>query len=64
MMITAYNKDEAIEYLEALAFKLLMSEEVVSLDGEHAKALFDIVGGKYDDNEADRAIIAFKATQY
>lgn len=62
MKITQYNKDEAIEYLRALAFKFLMSDEVGSVDGEFAKPLWD-VAGDMSEADAEHAIRSFKATQ-
>lgn len=62
MKLTPYNQQMAIEMLRARAFLLLMSDEVKSLDGEYASALFDLVGDMSDD-EARDAIIAFNATQ-
>lgn len=62
MVISPHNKDEAIEYLRALAFRLLMSDEVGSLDGEFAKPLWD-VAGSMSEADAEHAIKAFEATQ-
>lgn len=62
MKITPYNQNEAIEALRGRALQLLMSDEVASLDGERASALFDWVGSISLDDAAS-AIRAFEATQ-
>lgn len=62
MHISPHNKDEAIEYLRALAFRLLMSDEVGSLDGEFAKPLWDVVGDM-SEVDAEHAIHSFETTQ-
>jgi hypothetical protein len=62
MKITPYNKDAAIEMLRARAFLLLMSDEVRSLKGENAAALFDIVGDM-SEVAAREAIANFEETQ-
>lgn len=62
MKTTPYNKDEAIEYLMALSLKLLMSDEVKSLDGENAAKLFDVVGGM-DEQHADKAISVWERNE-
>lgn len=53
-----YSLYEEHEALRALAFKLLMSDEVASLDGPNASALFDLVGDFTDQgaSEAPQAI--------
>lgn len=61
MKITPYNKDEAIDALMGRALLLLMSDEVPRY-GEHATALFAIVGHMTED-DARRAIAAFDTTQ-
>ncbi len=65
MDITPYNKEDAIVALKARVFLLLMSDEVPSIDGPYASALFDIVGGEFgfDICAAWDAIAAFEATQ-
>lgn len=62
MRITAYNRDEAIDYLRALAFKLMMSNEVASIDGEFASPLWNVCGDM-TEHEANLAISAFEETQ-
>ena len=62
MKITHYNKGEAIEMLKGRAFLLLMSDEVKSLDGEHAAALWDLVGD-FNEEQSRRAIAVFDTTQ-
>jgi hypothetical protein len=60
--LTPYNMGEYIDMLKARAYLLLMSSEVRSLDGNYAKALFEIVGGT-THADALEAIEAFEATQ-
>ena len=62
MKLSSYNMGEAVEMLQARAFLLLMSDEVKSLDGEHAAALWDLVGG-LSEEQARQAIAAFDTTQ-
>lgn len=54
--VTPYNASEVIEYLRARALRLLMSDEVPSIYGPEAAALFDLVGDM--DGESVNAIIA------
>lgn len=62
MRLTPYNLHEAIEMLRGRALQLLLSEEVVSLEGKHAAALFELVGDMSPE-AAQEAINAFAATQ-
>lgn len=62
MKITPHNESLAIEMLRARAFLLIMSDECSGIDGEHAAALFEIVGDM-DQRQAHEAIEAFDATQ-
>lgn len=47
--------------IKAMAFKLLMSDEIQSIDGPFAAQLFDLVADR-TDKQADEEIAAFKAT--
>ena len=62
MKLSSYNMGEAVEMLQARAFLLLMSDEVRSLDGKHAAAQWDLVGG-FSEEQARQAIAAFDTTQ-
>jgi hypothetical protein len=62
MKVTPYNKDETIEMLRARIFKLLMSGECGTLEGEHSAPLFELCGDMTFE-QADEAIEAWEATQ-
>ena len=57
-----YHLHEEHEALKALAFKLLMSDEIPSVTGPHASALFDAVG-HMTENEVNDALRALEATR-
>lgn len=57
-----YHLHEEYEALKALAFRLLMSDEVPSISGPNASALFDMAGDM-SENEAADALRALEATR-
>lgn len=62
MEVTPYNLHETIGMLRGRALLLLMSDEVNSLQGRYAKALFDLVGDM-TEGEALEAISDWEKTQ-
>jgi hypothetical protein len=50
------------EYLRAMVFKMMMSDEMVAIDGPLASQVFDLVGDQTEQG-ADEAIAAFDAAQ-
>lgn len=56
-----YQLHAEYEALKALAFRLLMSDEVPSLNGPNASALFD-VAGDMSEGDATDALRALEAT--
>lgn len=57
-----YQLHSEYEALKALAFRLLMSDEVPSLNGPNAAALFDVAGDMSEDG-ATAALRELDATR-
>lgn len=50
------------EYLRAMVFKMMMSDEMPSIEGEFASQVFDLVSDQSEQG-ANEAIAAFDAAQ-
>lgn len=50
------------EYLRAMVFKMMMSDEISSIEGEFSSQVFDLVSDQ-SQQSADEAIAAFDAAQ-
>lgn len=57
-----YALNVKYDALRALAFRLVMSDEVASLNGPHAAAVFDVVGDMTEDEAAD-ALAEYEAAK-